>query len=186
MANRHTIQSAISIFLFMASGYLTKAQKTDRFLEFRGGDSVWVIKTSLLSRSKFFIGNQRVNFTIWQDHLQEEDVEISKFIKKGTGLRRASTGIVLGGLAAITAGIIIQSNSQASGNVNEEKRTVGRVTTGLGIAATGIALLLGQQAWAFYHKAMRLYNIKVHQPPKQQLSINLLIDPFRASIQIRW
>jgi hypothetical protein len=173
-----------AIFIFI--GFQSQAQEADRFLDFRGGDSVWVIKNSLISRSKYFIGSKQVNFATWENALQEGDLEISKFIKKGTGFRRTSTGIFFGGLTAITAGIIVQSNSNGSGNVNEQKRTIGRVTLGVGIAATGVALVLGQQGWAFYHKGMRLYNNKVLQPPKQPLSMHVLLGPAMVSLQIKW
>ncbi len=182
-------QKKYNIFLtaiFICIGFQSKAQIADRFLNFRGGDSVWVIKNSLVSRSKYFIGSKQVNFATWENALQKGDVEIGKFIKKGTGFRRTSTGIVLGGFTAITTGIILQANSKMSGNVNEEKRTLGRVVLGAGITANSLALVLGQHGWGLYHKGLRLYNNKVLQPPKQPFSMHLLLGPAMASLQIRW
>lgn len=174
------------VLIFTITVLTFNAQKTVKYADFRGGDSVWVVKHTLISRSKFFIGNQKVDFTTWKNQLQKEDAEIANLLNKGTQLRKASTPLLITGLIGFSAGMFLLSNSSESGNVNKGKQTAGIISSCIGIIGASTAIYLGQRGWGKYERALRLYNNKVLKSTNLQISVRFLMGPTYASVSMHW
>lgn len=163
------------------------AQKNkSSILEFSGGDSVWVIKNGLVSRSRFFIGTERVTLSPWHQHIAKSNAEAGKLIAKGTRQRRVSTWLAITGVGAVGASLWMIGENSNSGNWDPNKRRTANLIAGLGIVSTTTAYVFGRLGWAHYHRALRLYNNEILTAPKPSLSFFLRAGPTAATLVVRW
>jgi hypothetical protein len=163
------------------------AQKNrSRILEFSGGDSVWVIKNGLVSRSRFFIGTERVTLSQWHQHLAKGNAEAGRLISKGTRQRRLSSWLAITGVAAVGTSLWMIADNSNSGNWDPNKRRTANLIAGLGIVATTTAYVFGSFGWAHYHRALRLYNDQILTAPKPSLSFSIRAGPTAAALVVNW
>ncbi len=181
---RRIIHFALLCIIMMAFGQVAKAQKkTDKFLKYRDADSVWSVNEEFWFPSRFYIGETKVKFRTWRDHLKLSDAEVGTLIKKGMATQRNSTWIGISGLVATLAGLRIANvNSRSWGVPNEQKQTTGYIIAGIGTLATLVSLEMNFRAYRLYVSGERLFNNKIRQGTIQPITLHLQAGPTQAGI----
>lgn len=189
MRNRIIVSYCMLSFGLMANNPPeAKSQKRpDKFLKYRDGDSVWSVSQAFVYPTRFYVGETRVKFRTWRDHLEKSDRDVSTLMKKGIAKQRTSTWIGIGGLAATFGGLrMVRLNSRPWGVPNEAKQTTGYIITGVGAIATIISLGMTNKAYRLYASGERLFNNKVRQGKLQPVTFHLRAGPTQAGILVGW
>ncbi|HSR39872.1 MAG TPA: hypothetical protein VLL95_13240 [Phnomibacter sp.] len=185
---RQIVHFSLLSIIMMAYGQVAKAQKkTDKFLKYRDADSVWSVTEGFWFPSRFYIGDTRVKFRTWRDHLKLADEEVGTLMKKGMATQRTGNWIGISGFAVTLAGLrMAQVNSRSWGVPNEQKQTIGYIIAGVGTIATIVGLEMNFKAYRLYASGERLFNNKVRQGKLQPITLQLRAGPTQSSIIVGW
>jgi hypothetical protein len=173
-----------SIILFVLLGALcsssfSQSMKPDRFLEQRGGDSLWFVERSFAA-SRFYIGDQRVNFQTWFRHLEEGDQEVKENMILFQQKRRQAMWWELGGNSMALVGIFM-ALQQPYGDY--EVKPAPYVFLGVGLAGMTVGLIQGLKGAQYFRRGLSLYNYKAKNGTLKP--VNVLMEGAGTGLSVK-
>jgi hypothetical protein len=171
-------------FLSMASGnqLLAQTSKPDRFLELRGGDSLWFVERGFAA-NRYYIGNQRVNTSTWLQQLETGDIEVREHMLKFQRYRRQGAWWELGGSTIVLVGCIM-ALSEPYGSY--EIKTTPIVVMGIGLAAMGVGLIQASKGIRYFRQGLTLFNYKARKGTLQPVLLELQGAGAGISMQLKF
>lgn len=157
------------------------AQKPDRFLQERAGDSMWMVQR-VFARNRFYIGDKQVHWREWRSHLQNGDKEVGEMVDRAIKLRRTGNWIGITSAAAFV-GALIAIPARSSYNNNDALFSSLLIT---GLAASIVAEVYYIKSWRLYSNSVRLFNNKANSGKLQPLTLQLQLSPVHAGLALRW
>jgi hypothetical protein len=158
-------------FFSLASFNFLHAQtsKADRFLELRGGDSLWFVERGFAA-NRYYIGNQRVNTNTWLQQLEAGDNEVRELMRKFQRYRRQGAWWELGGSIVVLAGCVM-ALSEPYGSF--ETDTAPFVVAGVGLVAMGVGLVQASKGIRYFRQGLSLFNYKAKKGTLQPVQLKL-------------
>jgi hypothetical protein len=160
------------------------AQKPDRFLQERAGDSMWAVNR-FFAAPRFYIGNEKVNWRTWRDHLKKGDKEAGAIITEADRKRRTGAWIGGGGALVSLVGLITLSNNTFPGTSQQDGAT-SIVMISAGFVALVTGAIMEASAVRKMNSGIRLFNSKSAKGTLSPVTLKVHAGPTQAGLVLRW